>query len=70
MLISLKIQVLRILIGFSSQNSFWGTRFCNPAMGGDRGGLVGLHLVLVCLRKKSTEAEAKACFEDGDLKGY
>jgi hypothetical protein len=35
------------------------------------GGRVGGGVkVLVCLRKKSTEADSKACFETGVSKGY
>jgi hypothetical protein len=38
----------------------------------DRGKLLQHKLihVLVCLRKKSTEADPKVCFDHGVLKGY
>ena len=35
-----------------------------------RDGQLCVYTVLVCLRKKSTEADPKACFETGVVKGY
>ena len=32
--------------------------------------IIAVQHVLVCLRKKSTKADPKACFYDGVLKGY